>query len=124
MENDINRKQILDSFLENIACLSDEKYQERVWVRAEGPECDDIDDTICDFFDDGDPIMQKYKDYGISDTQFQSLIKLHKKLKIFKDTYDVYSQFKSTETLLKLPQWKEIRTLAKKVLHSFSSKKQ
>ena len=39
------KKQFLDSLIHNIARLSDEKYQERVWVRAEGPECDDIDDA-------------------------------------------------------------------------------
>ena len=58
----VNKKEILDSLLANIACVSDQNYQERVWVRAEVPECDDIDDTICDFFDES-YVLEKYKDF-------------------------------------------------------------
>jgi len=50
MRNNPDGKQILNSFIENIAGMSDQEYQERVWVNGAGPECDDIDDTICDFF--------------------------------------------------------------------------
>src|ERR1700733_3374552 len=103
------KKQFLDSFIHNIACLSDEKYQERVWVRAEGPECDDIDDAVCDFFDDGDPILERYKEYGITENQYKLLMVLHSKLDIFTDAFGVFSRIKSTEQLIKLPQWQEIR---------------
>ena len=34
--------------------LADESYQERVWVRGEGPEVDSLTETICRFFDDFD----------------------------------------------------------------------
>jgi hypothetical protein len=81
-----HHKQILEAFLGNLACLADKSYQERVWVRAEGPECDDIDDTVCDFFDD-DFVIKKYKDYSITEDQIKSLIKLHENLRVFTDTY-------------------------------------
>lgn len=77
MDNIVNKKQILGGFLENIYCISDEHYQERVWVRAEGPECDDIDDTICDFFDDGGLILEKYRDFGVTEKQHELLMLLH-----------------------------------------------
>ena len=60
------RRQILDSFIENIAGMSDEEYKERVWVSAEGPECDDIDDTIYDFFDE-DYVLEKHQDFGVTE---------------------------------------------------------
>jgi hypothetical protein len=115
-----NKKQFLDSFIQNIACLSDERYQQRVWVRAEGPECDDIDDAVCDFFDDGNPILEKYQEYGINENQYKILMKLHSKLRTFTDTFGVYSPFKSTEQLISLPQWQEIRNTSKRVIEIFN----
>ncbi|GAB4194273.1 MAG: hypothetical protein Tsb0015_17270 [Simkaniaceae bacterium] len=122
MISNADRRQILDSFIKNIASMSDKEYQERVWVRAEGPDCDDIDDTICDFFDE-DYILEKYQDFGITEGQYELLMKLHGKLRNFIDTYGVYSSKKSTEKLIALPQWQEIRDLAKKVLQAFNFKK-
>jgi hypothetical protein len=120
--NDANKKQILDSFIENIACISDEKYQERVWIRGEGPECDDIDDTICDFFDE-DYILKKYKDFGITENQYQLLMTLYKKLRKFTDTFRIYSPEKSTEKLVHLPEWQEIREISKNILKVFNFNK-
>jgi len=114
-----NKKQLLDSFIHNIACLSDKKYQERIWVRSEGPEFDDIDDTVCDFFDDGNPILEKYAEYGITEIQYKSVALLYSKLRKFTDTFQVYSRLKSTEQLIELPQWQEIREESKNVLKLF-----
>lgn len=122
MISSANKKQILESFIENIAGISDEKYQERVWVRSEGSECDDIEDAVCDFFDE-DYILEKYKDFGITENQYELLMILYKKLRIFTDTFGVYSPEKSTEKLIQLPQWQEIRETAKKVLEAFNIKK-
>lgn len=120
MNEDINRLQILEEFLKNIFRLSDEAYQQRVWVQAAGPECNDIDDSVCDFFDDGDPILENYKEFGITEIQFEILMNLHQKLRIFTDSYGVYYPDKSTEKLIKMPEWREIRNLAKEVLNAFN----
>ncbi len=123
MTKEIIRQQILEEFLKNIVRLSDEKYQERVWVRAEGPECNDIDDAVVDFFDDGNPILEKYKGYGISESQYSLLMTLHQKLRKFTDTFGVYSPEKSTAKLIQFPQWQEIRDVSKKVLKAFNFNK-
>ena len=115
-----NKKSILNSFIANIACIADEKYQERVWVRAEGQECDDIDDTICDFFDDGNNILENPKNHGVTQKQHELLIELQSKLRIFTDNSGVYWQEKSTVNLIKLPEWKEIINISQKVLKSFN----
>ncbi len=120
MTNKIIRQQILEEFLKNILRLSDEKYQERIWVRAEGPECNDIDDAVCDFFDDGNPILEKYIDYEITENQYKLLMILHSKLRKFTDVFGVYSPVKSTAHLIKLPQWQEIREISKKVIKGFN----
>lgn len=116
------KKAILYGFIKNISCIADKKYQERVWVKNEGSECDDIDDTICDFFDDGDSILETYKDFGITEHQYHLLIMLKGRLRNFTDTFGVYSPEKSTEKLIHLPQWQEIRDLSKKVVKAFNFK--
>jgi hypothetical protein len=118
MISDANKKQILDSFLKNVACISDQNYQERVWVRAEGPECDDIDDTVCDFFDES-YVLEKYKEFEITDNQHQLLMTLNDKLRKFADKFKIYSPEKSTAQLIQLPQWQEIREISKNTLRSF-----
>ena len=101
--------------------MSDQEYQERVWVRAEGPECDDIEDA-CDFFDEG-YILEKYQEFGISEMQYKLLLRLHSKLRKFVDTYNVYASQKNIKKLISLPQWDEIRELSQKVVQSFNFKK-
>jgi len=123
MSSYIDRKKIIEEFLKTIYRLSDEKYQERVWLRGEGPECNEIDDTVCDFFDDGNPILERYRDFGITELQYKLLIKLHVRLRNFTDTFGVYSDDKSTEELLELPEWQEIRVISKSVLKMFDFKK-
>jgi hypothetical protein len=118
--NKKDKQENLEAFIKNISRLSDEKYQERVWVRVEGPECDDIDDAVCDFFDDGGHILENYKNFEITEAQHKLLITLRDKLNNFKHDYHVYSPYKSTEKLIQLPEWKEIRKLSKDVIRSFN----
>ena len=68
---EINRNQILISVLETIEGISDKEYQKRVWIRGEGSQVDDFDETCCNFFGDGDPLIEHYKDFGITESQRQ-----------------------------------------------------
>ena len=52
------RKQGLEGFFEDMYPLSDEKYQIRVWVKGEGPDCCSIESTIGDVFDSGRDILE------------------------------------------------------------------
>ena len=76
----INKKQILNSFLETIEGISDKKYQKRAWIQGEEA---DFDETVNFFFDDGDPILENYKDFGITEAQYQILKKFEMNLKSF-----------------------------------------
>lgn len=123
MENNTAKQQRLNSFIENIAHISNESYQERVWIKNEGPECEEIDDAVCDFFDDGDPILDKYEDFGITENQYKALITLREQLDSFIDEYEIFSQEVPAAHLIKLPEWKRIMSLAKDVLKAFDYKK-
>lgn len=124
MGNNTTKKQRLNSFIENIAHISDESYQERVWIKYEGPECEEIDDAVCDFFDDGDPILEKYEDFGITENQYESLIALREKLDSFIDEHEIFSQEVPAAHLIKLPEWKRIMNSAQAVLKAFDYKKE
>ena len=111
---DENRKYILTEHLRNILHISDKEYQTRVWIQGKGPECDDFTETVCHFFDDGDPILENYKDFGITETQYQLLKKFRDRFRIFADENDFPEEFIDT------PEWASIMNMAKDVLGVFN----
>lgn len=116
-----DRKYILNEFLVNISGISDVEYQKRVWIRGEGPECDDFTETVCHFFDDGNPIIENYKDYGIIDSQYQLLVK-------FRDEFDAFCngpalKYYLPQDFIDTPEWGKIMEMAKEVLKAFNYEK-
>jgi hypothetical protein len=113
MLSDKDRKQIVESFLKTVEGISDREYQKRVWIRGEGPEVDDFDETCCFFFDDGDPILEKYRDFGITERQYQVL-------KSFRDKFRKFSDENyHPEEFIESAEWAEIMVMAKDVLSAF-----
>ena len=56
----------------------------------------------------------------LSETDFSGCLCIHEKLREFTDSQEVYYPNKSTDNLIKMPQWEEIRGLAKDVLQAFN----
>lgn len=110
----IDRKQILNSVLETIEGISNKNYQERVWIRGEGPEVDDFDETACHFLHEGSGVLEKYKDFEISEAQYLQLKKFREKFEAFSDEHSYEPAFIDT------PEWDEIREMAKDVLKAFN----
>jgi hypothetical protein len=102
--------------------ISDKEYQERVWLRGEGPEVDSWEEMICRFFDDydGDNFVDNHMaPAGLSENQQQSL-------RSFRDELDAYSERikddYSLQTILNDPDWQRIRDVtAKQTLQCFES---
>ena len=118
---DIDRKQILESCLEIIAGISDKEYQKRIWIRGEGPEVDDFDETVCNFFQDGNGIIQNYKDFEITDKQYLLLVK-------FRDEFDAFRRgpalkYYFPQEFIDTPEWGKVTEMAKEVLKAFNYKK-
>jgi hypothetical protein len=111
---EINRQQILSSFLETIEGISDKEYQRRVWIRGEGPEVDDFDETVCHFFQEGDNILANYKDFRITENQYELLKKFQDNFKAFSDVNDWPQDF--IDTL----EWAKITKMAKEILEAFN----
>ncbi len=115
---EIDRNQILNSVLDTIAGISDKEYQKRIWIRGEGPECDDFDETCCNFFGDGDPLIDNYKEFGISEDQYKVLVK-------FRDNFEVFCagpalEYYLTQNFIDIPEWSKIMEEAKEVLVAFN----
>lgn len=115
--SDEHKKYILNQFLRNISHISDREYQQRVWIEGRGPECDDFVETVCHFFDDGDPILEKYKDYGITENQYNLLMEFHKNFDEFSGNNHWPPEFISTS------EWEKIMDMAKEILKAFNYQK-
>lgn len=110
---EINRKQVVQYFLQNIDHISNKDYQRKIWIEASGPECQDFDEAVNDFFGDGEPILENFQDYGLSQRQYQILKKFYDEFKVFADKNDFPEKFIDT------PEWDEITEMAKEVLKAF-----
>ena len=114
---EIDRRQILISVLETIEGISDKEYQKRVWIKGEGTQVDDFDETCCNFFGDGDPLIERYKEFGITESQYQLLKGFRDEFRIFSDENNWPPEFIDT------PEWEKIMNLAKEVLEVFHYQK-
>lgn len=111
---DVNGSQIIETFFRIIRHISDKEYQKRVWIRAEGPEVDDFDETVCHFSLEGEGIIDKYKDFGLTEYQYQVLKKFRDEFKAFYNEHDLPQEFIDT------PEWGRIMGMAKEVLKAFN----
>jgi hypothetical protein len=114
MQTDEDRRYILYEFLRTIWGISDIEYQKRVWIRGEGPECDDFDETVCYFFDICDFILNKYPEYGITEKQYELLKEFKNDFRFFEENNFLPQKFIDTH------EWKEIMEKAKTVLKAFN----
>jgi hypothetical protein len=76
-----------------------------------------FDHAVNDFFDIGDPILKKYKDFGLTENQYQLLKKFRDQFEIFSDENDFPEEFIDT------PEWARIMDIANDVLKAFNSSK-
>lgn len=107
-----DRKQILANFLETVEWIADKEYQIRVWIRAEGPEVNDFDETVNFFFLEAEGIIECYKDFGVSDKQYHALIRFRAAFEAFNEGPRSYLP----ELFINTPEWTNITEMAKELL--------
>jgi hypothetical protein len=113
MFSDKTKKKILQGFLETIEWISDKEYQKRAWIRGEPPGTD-FDETVNYFFLEGDELLEKYKEFKITDQQYQVLKKLRDQFYDFSEENNWPAEFIETS------EWGQIIKLAKDVLKAFN----
>jgi|SRR3972149_343937 len=111
MLTDDDKKFILNAVLKQIAHMSDKEYQKRMWIKGAGP---DFDEAVCQFFDIIDPVLEKHKNFNISDVNYKFLVKFRNAFKAFSDDNDFPEEF------IESPEWKKIMEMAKEVLKAFN----
>jgi len=72
-----------------------------------------------DFFDDGDPILKRYKEYNIGEEQYRLLVQLRNSFSLFVDGPRPYLPQEFIDT----PEWGKITEMAKSVLKAFHYQK-
>ncbi len=111
------KKQILISLLETIGWIASKEYQRRAWIRGEGPNGTDFDETCNFFFDDADGIIDKYQEFELTESQYE----------ILKDFRDQFNVFKKNNywppEFIETPEWDRIVELANNVLKAFKDQK-
>ena len=107
---------MLSNLLDIIADLSDKDYQKKAWVRGEPPGSD-FDETVCQFADLVNPILVRYREFGITEKQQVILVKFREKFEAFWEENHWPPDFIDT------PEWDEIVSMAKEVLAAFNYEK-
>jgi hypothetical protein len=113
MQTNQDRNYILQQFLNNLSHISDKDYQIRVWIKGIGPDYYDFDEEVCCFFDLGEAILERYRDFGINDHQYLLLSDFYKKFDAFSGENTWPPDF------IDSPEWQIIRDQAKAVLAAF-----
>lgn len=118
--SNIRKQKILEGFIDIFTRIACREYQKRVWIKGEGSEVDDFDDTVCDFFVECDSILENYKDFNLTDNQYNLL-------KSFRGLFDSFVDGDRPylpKDFIDTPEWKRITDLAKKILKEFNYTKQ
>jgi hypothetical protein len=114
MDRDTWLRRILDTTRN----LADERYQERVWVRGEGPEVDSSTEALIRLMDDYDLatfIAEAADKAWISNEQLAALRRLDAALA----RYAADDQGGDDAARIASPEWRKTRKLAKATLESF-----
>ena len=117
---DIDRKQIMETFIESIAAASDEEYQNRIWIKGQGPECEDFDEFVTYFLHESRAVLEEYRNFEITDTQCSLLKKFEDEVRSF---IPISRQDYFPELFLKRPEWKKLVGMAKEILKAFNYQK-
>jgi hypothetical protein len=116
----MDRETWLRRILEATRDLADERYQERVWVRGEGPEVDSSTEAVCRLVDDYDLatfLAEAARNAWISKDQIAALQRLDAALA----RHASNGEDAEDATSLQSPGWKTIRKLAKATLEAFTT---
>jgi hypothetical protein len=117
----MDRETWLRRILEATRDLADEGYQQRIWVRNEGPEVDSSTETLVRLMDDYDLtgfIAEAAGENWVSGDQLAALRRLDAAL----ERYAIGSEDADDATRIQSPGWRPIRKLAKATLATFTTR--
>ncbi len=102
-----------------IECLANQDYQRRVWIEGKGPEVDSFDDTICNYANFVDVVLNNPSLYPLTEAQESALRSL---TAIFEDFYEnglgncyIYQP----QYFINSTEWRKVSEEATRVLKVF-----
>ena len=116
----MDRETWLRRLLEATRDLADERYQQRVWVRGEGPEVDSSTEAVCRLVDDYDLatfLDEAAKNAWVSKDQIAAL----QRLDVALARHASNGEDADDATRIQSPGWKRIRKLARATLEAFTT---
>jgi hypothetical protein len=116
----MDRETWLRRILEATRDLADERYQQRVWVRGQGPEVDSSTEAVCRLVDDYDLVAfldEATKNAWVSKDQIAALRRLDAALA----RYASNGGGDDDATRIRSPGWEQIRKVAKATLEAFTT---
>jgi hypothetical protein len=116
----MDRETWLRRILDATRDLADERYQERVWVRGEGPEVDSSTEAVCRLVDDYDLptfLAEAAKKAWLSKPQLTAL----ERLDVALAHHASNRENADDATMIQSPGWTKIRKLAKATLEAFTT---
>jgi hypothetical protein len=117
MDRDTWLRRILDATRD----LADERYQERVWVRAQGPEVDSSTEALVRLLDDYELkafIAEAGDKAWVSDDQLAALRTLENAL----ESYVSRDHSGGEAARIASPTWRRMRKLAHATLETFAAR--
>ncbi len=120
-EEEKRRNRILNDILEYIGDISDLEYQKRVWLRGEGPECDDFTELCCNFFGTMRMVEREFEKYNFTPEQSAALLNFQDAFDRFSSEHSGIEGFVSEQE--EDHEWAEVRKQASDVLKVFNHKK-
>lgn len=114
------KKNYKELLIDVIKAISDIEFQERIWVRGEGPEVSSFDEEMNFFFDTLEIIdFSKKQEYGFSEEQVNSIYLIRDALDNYCDTLPLVT---NDRKIFKDPMWKKIVQLASEVYDKLKNK--
>jgi hypothetical protein len=116
----MDRETWLMRILDATRDLADERYQERVWVRGEGPEVDSSTEAVCRMVEDYDLanfLDEAAKNAWVSKDQIAAL----QRLDVALARHAGNGEDADDAIRIQSPEWRKIRKLAKATLEAFTS---
>jgi hypothetical protein len=115
--NDEDRKNIIRQLLNRVYGVSSQEYQERVWIKGLGPQCDSYDETVCEFFDTAADVIKNYREFRLTEYERDVLKEFWDKWRKFEDD-DFFFSAEFYE-FMHTPEWKNIMKKAQDVIKAF-----
>jgi hypothetical protein len=116
----MDRETWLRRILDATRDLANEGYQQRVWVRGEGPEVDSRTEAVCRLVDDYDLatfLDEAAKNAWVSKDQMAAL----QRLDVALARHASNGEDADDAARIQSPGWKKIRKLAKATLEAFTT---